>query len=137
MNKGIYLPDDLAEALERHKDEINLSAVCQAALRTEIRRIEERQTMNKIVIEDENGIPRSFIGREVTNWGNIGFMYYITDKGTTITHGDAGQIWLTPKSEVVEKLIAPLADADDPEGRDVAVALIEAYGFTDVAIPLE
>jgi hypothetical protein len=37
---NVYLPDDLADALQRHRDRLNLSQICARALRQEMQRME-------------------------------------------------------------------------------------------------
>jgi hypothetical protein len=37
---NVYLPDDLAAALQRHRDRLNLSQICARALRQEVQRME-------------------------------------------------------------------------------------------------
>jgi hypothetical protein len=37
---NVYLPDDLAEAVQRHRERLNLSQICARALRQEVQRME-------------------------------------------------------------------------------------------------
>jgi hypothetical protein len=37
---NVYLPDELADALQRHRDRLNLSQICARALRQEVQRME-------------------------------------------------------------------------------------------------
>ncbi len=37
---NVYLPDDLADALQRHRERLNLSQICARALRQEVQRME-------------------------------------------------------------------------------------------------
>ena len=65
----IYLPDDLAEMVKGHTD-LNVSAVCQDALRRELTRREELAKLDKgmqrvVVFDDEMGADVAFTGKQL------------------------------------------------------------------------
>jgi len=69
MRMTIYLPDELAERVKEHAD-LNVSAICQDALRRELTRREELakldQGMERIVVfDDQLGSDVAFVGKEL------------------------------------------------------------------------
>lgn len=69
MKMTIYLPDDLAAMVKDHTD-LNVSAVCQAALRDELTRREELAKLDKgmkrvEVYIDARGADVAFVGKEL------------------------------------------------------------------------
>ena len=94
MRMTIYLPDDLAAMVKEH-DDLNVSAVCQEALRAELFR---RQAMHAI----SNGMQRyivyiaktdsqaAFVGKEV-NYDGHRLTAYITQRGRIALYDDDRQ----------------------------------------------
>lgn len=69
----IYLPDDLAEMVREHED-LNVSAVCQQALRNELHRREALAELDAgmerhVVYVDELGGNAAFVGRRLAYRG--------------------------------------------------------------------
>jgi post-segregation antitoxin (ccd killing protein) len=65
----IYLPDRLAEEVKEH-DDLNVSAVCQLALRRELTRRKELAKLDEgmervVVFDDQLGSEVAFVGREL------------------------------------------------------------------------
>lgn len=71
MKVHIYLPDELQERL-RQRTDINVSAICQDALRDELeRRIAREKDMERVKVFDEQRGDVSFIGQEVHIAGSL------------------------------------------------------------------
>jgi post-segregation antitoxin (ccd killing protein) len=69
MRMTIYLPDDLAEMVKEHTD-LNVSRVCQEALRQELAHREELAKLDKdmervVVYVDDLGSEVAFVGKEL------------------------------------------------------------------------
>ncbi len=81
----IYVPEDLAELVKGY-DDLNVSAVCQAALRQELARREELATLDKgmkrvEVFVDRLGSDVAFVGKEVYRSNKLPERYaYITKR---------------------------------------------------------
>jgi post-segregation antitoxin (ccd killing protein) len=75
MRMTVYLPDDLAQMVKEHAD-LNVSAVCQQALRRELARREEFAKLDKgmkriVLYDDAHGADVAFVGRELYWSGRI------------------------------------------------------------------
>jgi hypothetical protein len=69
MRMTIYMPDDLAAMVKEHSD-LNVSAVCQEALRRELARREEFAKLDKgmervVVYDSGREAEVAFVGREL------------------------------------------------------------------------
>lgn len=83
----IHLPDDLAEQAKAAG--INVSGVCQDALRRELKMIETMQETSRVrVVRDDRTV--EFEGKEVAYDRHEEVTYYVTAKGAIAVydHGD-------------------------------------------------
>lgn len=129
MRMNIYIPDALAERLEQHKENINVSAVCRAAIEREIEAVEASSVAEKQIIEDGYGNKRSFMGTHVG--GTRYYDYYVTEDRRLVAH-DGPNIIVESDVDDIEKTIAGLVESGEDE---LAGQLTSALGL-DIEIPL-
>lgn len=89
----IYLPDDLAATVKQH-DDLNVSAVCQEALRAELARREELAKLDKgmerhVVFVDRLGTDVAFTGKELHSNGYV--TAYLTGRHRLAVYDDRNQ----------------------------------------------
>lgn len=90
---NVYVPDDLAADITRHKDTIQVSAVCQNALREEISMIETtadtEYEVYELDLEDDEGRP--LVGRLTAK--ALAEDVYLTENGNIVLHDrDHGRV---------------------------------------------
>lgn len=84
MQKTIYVPDELADELQ-HYPNINVSAVCQAALRRELIMLETLNETERVEVElDERTV--AFQGNEVAYSEVQDTTFYVTAKGAVAVY---------------------------------------------------
>lgn len=97
MKMTIYVPDDLAAQVKTELSDVNVSAICQAALRAELRRTEARAALGpddferiQLDIKSFNREPKSrpiaFQGRELAHATYHDQTAWITPKGVIVVH---------------------------------------------------
>jgi hypothetical protein len=104
----VYIPDDLAEALAAHKDMLNVSGICQHALREEITMIEAvagtEFEVHELRLESKEGT--EFLGRLTAT--EIANNVFLTEEGNLV--------WYDERRLAVEQLGD---DLDDGRLRDL------------------
>lgn len=101
MRMTIYVPDDLAAMVKEH-DDLNVSAVCQEALRAELTRRQAQSELgdgmkrHEVYIERRGGVDLdegaevAFVGRELYFDGRD-LTAYLTKRGRIAIHHDDEQ----------------------------------------------
>lgn len=99
MKMTIYLPEDLAEMVKQYSD-LNVSAVCQEALRGELARREEMAKLDKgmerqVVYLDRLGGEVAFTGKELYYSGRAPeqWVYLTRRHRIAIYNGDAQALY--------------------------------------------
>jgi post-segregation antitoxin (ccd killing protein) len=97
MRMTIYLPDDLAEMVREQAD-LNVSAVCQEALRRELVRREELAKLDKemhriVLYDDGRGADVAFVGKELYHsYGLPEETAYLTKRHRIAVYSHSSQV---------------------------------------------
>lgn len=120
MKRNIYIPDDLAAELKTTN--INISAVCQVALRKELVMNAVRTSDEFVTLDLDDGREVGFKGQEVAYNDREGVTFYITGKGAIVTY-DGDQ-----RMSTYEDFEAFQEDFPNwPETHEVAAALGQSH----------
>lgn len=118
----VYLPDDLAAKVKDELGDTNISAICQTALRDELRRTKARAEIDEKgferveVYDDQRDEDVAFQGREIgyAEWHE--HTAYLTPKGAiAVYEGDKQQLYVFDD-------YGEFAAAEFPEDLEASVA---------------
>jgi hypothetical protein len=122
----IYLPDDLAEEVKKHAD-MNVSAICQDALRHELGRLDQvgklDEGMQRIVIDLGAG-PAAFTGRQLPSEHGVDLDVYLTGRRRIAIY-DADKLQLD-QFDTFDEFAEAYGGLPDLVG-DIAAHLGESY----------
>jgi post-segregation antitoxin (ccd killing protein) len=128
----IYVPDDLAEKVKDKLGDSNISAICQAALRDELRRekalakITEEGFQRVEVYDRDRGRDVAFQGRSIARSHDADQKAWLTAKGAIAVY-DASDELLWDFANF-DHLIDTLATMQTDFARDLILQIADALG---------
>jgi hypothetical protein len=137
---SISLPDDLHDRLQRrkggrhHAEELNVSAVCASALTRALDYLDRIDAEALIVIEDENGIKRSFEGTYLGEANDAQF--WLSGRRVIVQDGRDLSITVCDDDSLIAELAVDLANSNDDWSRAIAGQIMTDLDLEDVVVPL-